>query len=266
MKRAYGFTLVELLVVIAIISILAGIVIPNVPKYINKARATRAFAEIKGIDLALTKMLTDAGRSDFQNGFFDSWPAESFADAVRANGTYETVFYLLLRKGKYADGDGEWPLNVQLNPEVKRKLGDSYMDLGKDPWGNLYHIVPGPFNYPDFINPGNPPAVQFRIYQLDTNSDTAVPGSVTNDLAWNPNGIRTVTDPDDPNLDPFEVGFPAPRKQVQYVWSDGKNRVTNQQFSNTYGADPAEVGLDFIGGGDDINNWDGDTSWLTFYN
>ncbi|HRI89097.1 MAG TPA: prepilin-type N-terminal cleavage/methylation domain-containing protein, partial [Candidatus Hydrogenedentes bacterium] len=66
MKSKLGFTLVELLVVIAIIAILAGIVIPNVPKYINKARATRAQAEIKGIDLALTKMLTDVGRTDFK--------------------------------------------------------------------------------------------------------------------------------------------------------------------------------------------------------
>ncbi len=266
MKRAYGFTLVELLVVIAIISILAGIVIPNVPKYINKARATRAFAEIKGIDLALTKMLTDVGRSDFQNGFFDGWPSENFASAVSAGGTYENVFYLLLRKGKYADADVEWPGGVVLNEEVRRKLGDSYMELGKDPWGNLYHIVPGPFNYPDFIAPGSPPAVQFRIYQTDTNPATAVPGSVTNDTAWNPNGIRDVTDPDDPSGPVFSVGFPAPRKQVQYVWCDGKNRSTNQQFTSTYGADPAEVGLDFIGGGDDINNWDGDQSWLTFYN
>lgn len=259
MKRSYGFTLVELLVVIAIISILAGIVIPNVPKYINKARATRAYAEVKGIDLALTKMLTDAGRSDFQSGFFDAWPAETLTAALD---TYRTTFYLLLRKGKYAPTDPGWNGNVVLNEEVQRRLGDSYMDLGKDPWGNLYNIVPGPFNYPEFINPGDPPRVQFRIYQVDL----SVPGNANYDSSWNPGGIRSVVDPDNPAGGQFEVGFPASRKQVAYVWSDGKNRRSNQQFDQGYAGDPAEVGLDFIGGGDDINNWDGDATWQGFYN
>ena len=109
--------------------------------------------------------------------------------------------------------------------------------------------------------------MQFRIYLLDE-SPTAVPGSVTYDDVWNPGGIRSVTDPDDSSSPPaaFNVGFPAPRKQVQYVWSDGKNRRSNQQFDLGYSSPVAEVGLDFIGGGDDINNWDGDTSWIGFYN
>ena len=89
MKSKSGFTLIELLVVIAIIAILAGIVIPNVPKYINKARATRAYAEIKGVDLALTKMLTDANRSDFKSGFFDAWPYATLDESLD---TYRTVF------------------------------------------------------------------------------------------------------------------------------------------------------------------------------
>ena len=262
MKSKLGFTLVELLVVIAIIAILAGIVIPNVPKYINKARATRAQAEIKGIDLALTKMLTDVGRTDFKSGFFDTWPAETFGFSVEADGTYQNIFYLLLRKGKYADIDPDWVPGVTLNAEVKRKMGDSYMDLGTDPWGNLYFFYPGPFNHPDFQTGSGQFAVPFRIYQPSTN----VPGGATNDSGWNGGGIRTVTDPDDPSAQPFNVGYPASRKQVTYIWSSGKNRRSNQQFDTGYGGDPADVGLDFIGGGDDINNWDGDTSWITFYN
>lgn len=136
MKRAFGFTLVELLVVIAIISILAGIVIPNAPKYINKARATRAYAEIKGIDLALTKMLTDAGRSDFKSGFFNdaTWPAPVGAGqaAVREQAEFVVQHGVLHPEGKYADADTGWPGGIQINEEVRRKLGDTYMELGND--------------------------------------------------------------------------------------------------------------------------------------
>ena len=61
-----GFTLVELLVVIAIIGILASIVVPNVPKFIRKAKYADAVSEIEGIDLALVGILSDTGRSSFK--------------------------------------------------------------------------------------------------------------------------------------------------------------------------------------------------------
>ncbi len=274
MKRNDGFTLIELLVVIAIISILAGIVIPNVPKYINKARATRAYAEIKGVDLALTKMLTDAGRSDFKSGFFDCWPGDvedcglwSQTGKEYVNDQidlYHTVFYLLLRKGKYADSDLDWPGDVVLNEEVRRKLGDSYMDLGRDPWGDLYNFYGGPYtpkhNDDYYIGDGGKILVPFRTYQV-TNS---VPGGISADEI-----TKTVLDPDsDPNSpgSSFDVGYPAPRKSTQFVWSNGKNRRSNQEFNDGYYGPATEVGLDFMGGGDDINNWDGDQSWIGFYN
>ncbi|MCC6793775.1 MAG: hypothetical protein IT366_01555 [Candidatus Hydrogenedentes bacterium] len=38
--------------------------------------------------------------------------------------------YLVLRKGKLSE--------APLKPERRRLLGDSYMDIGKDPWKNLY--------------------------------------------------------------------------------------------------------------------------------
>jgi len=271
MKRSYGFTLVELLVVIAIISILAGIVIPNVPKFINKARATRAHAEIKGIDLALTKMLTDAGRSDFRSGFFSVWPASSgppinesdpqLAVAAQAN-LYSTVFYVLLRKGKYAPDDPSWPGAVQLDPEVQRKLGDQYMDIGNDPWGALYHFYAGPFS-PAVDNDGYYVAggrvlVPFRSYQITDN----VPGGIQPDALT----LSNVDDPDSDTVETLVLGYPAPRKSTHFVWSNGKNRRSNQEFDEGYAGNPADVGMDFIGGGDDINSWDGDQSWMTFYN
>lgn len=55
-----GFTLVELLVVMAIIAILASIVVPNVINYLKRAKATRARADIAGIESGLVKMLTDS--------------------------------------------------------------------------------------------------------------------------------------------------------------------------------------------------------------
>ena len=59
-KRA-GFTLIELLVVIGIIVLLAGIVMPNFMKYIDKAKKVRARADIHSIENALAMYQTDWG-------------------------------------------------------------------------------------------------------------------------------------------------------------------------------------------------------------
>ena len=113
MLRKRGFTLIELLVVIAIISILAAIVVPNVMKYLRKARATKAFSEIKNVELAMTKLLSDADRKSFMqlftpasvNTFFSNnlgnlrgaYPnyaasANSLADFKAAQDMYSVVF------------------------------------------------------------------------------------------------------------------------------------------------------------------------------
>ena len=263
MKRNMGFTLVELLVVIAIIAILAGIVIPNVPKYINKARGVRAFAEVKNIDLSITKMLTDANRTDFANGFFVLDGPNVPANIVAQVEQYSNAFYVLLRKGKYAEQDGQWPAWLALEDDVRRTLSDQYMDISKDPWGSLYNFYPGPFHHPNFITPAGKVQVPFRVYQ----SDTTVPGSgFQDDSGFFPGALRTVTDPDDPAGAQLTIGYAAPRKQIVYVWSNGKNKKSNQYFNDGYNGDPADIGLDFIGGGDDINNWDTGSSWQGFYN
>lgn len=259
MRRDDGFTLVELLVVIAIIAILAGIVIPNVPKYINKARGTRAFAEVKGIDLALTKMLTDANRNDFRSGFFASWPAPG-ADILAARDVYTQAFYVLLRKGKGAESDSYFQSQgITLNPEVRRNLGDSYMDLGKDPWGNLYNFWAGPWSQQvQSMWDGLNGEIPFRIYSVDL----TVPGGPSQNEAI---GVD-ITDRESASGTEFPVGFPASRKQTVYVWSNGANRVSNQWGLGTCGLHYDDFDSDFLGGGDDINNWDNAQSWQGFYN
>jgi prepilin-type N-terminal cleavage/methylation domain-containing protein len=257
MKRESGFTLIELLVVIAIIAILAGIVIPNVPTYINKARGTRAFAEVKNIELAMIKMLTDVNRSDFR-GFFMNPPVDlSFCEA---QAIYQQAFYILLRQGRNAETTSDWGVTgLQLNQEVRRRLGTTYMDLGKDPWGQLYYIYPGPYGVAFGCDASNPcwvdvegtgllTRIPFRIHFVDT----SVPGSAPNDGAG-----ATDSEGD-------RVGLPASRSLSVYVFSSGMNQVPNQGCSPGY--NDSSFGDDFVGGGDDINNWDTDQSWAKFYN
>lgn len=246
MKRQHGFTLVELLVVIAIISILAALVVPRIAAALERAKATRAQAEIRNAELALTKMLTDAGRKDFRSGFFlnYAWPADPFA----ATAVYQNVFYVLLRQGRNAETDADWPGGLQLHPEVQKKLAVNYMDLGQDQWDELYWFFPGPWRSSE--------PIPFRLYQPATN----VPGGPRRDAGTLDAATQGV-DPSD--LDGY-YGYPAPKNKEIYIWSAGGDAIDNQYWVTNGGYDALEPY--YYGGGDDINNWDDEAGWIRFYN
>lgn len=250
MKRQQGFTLVELLVVIAIISILAALVVPRIAAALERAKATRAQAEIRNAELALTKMLTDAGRKDFRSGFFQNWPeatpglssVEALAEALSM---YQEVFYILLRQGRSAEFDPGWPGVVQLHPEVKKKLAVNYMDLGQDQWDELYWFAPGPWRSSE--------PIPFRLYQPAID----VPGGPRRDAGTLDAATQGV-DPSD--LDGY-YGYPAPKNKEIYIWSKGGDTIDNQYWGGYDALEPY-----YYGGGDDINNWDDEAGWIRFYN
>ncbi len=288
MNKRKGFTLVELLVVMAIISILAAILVPNVVRYIARGRATRALGDIKAIELALTKMVTD-GNVQNLNYFFNPDAVRGYLGIqqgaymtsdqfLRAVELYTRVMYALLREGRRVlDGRADSKLGIQysqvLDGDVVMRLGVGYLeDLGFDPWGNLYNIYPGPWN------PRNGPC-PFRIYLL---------GQKELDLPGMKGGgridyltLRGVTDPETGMAFDPGIGFPADGGKFVFIWSNGANMVSGQAIYNPQLArqaldnptftipDPqvwyADQEDDYKGGGDDINNWDQGQSWMRFY-
>lgn len=256
MKRKQGFTLVELLVVVAIITILASIVVPNVADWIGRARMAKGVSEVKSAELALTKMLSDSQKSNF--GQFFS-PALTFANLQDAENFYTNAVYVLLRKGRDASLSG--PNGEVFRDDVRKKLGQTYMDLGKDPWGNLYHFFFGPLKQGVVNNIGLAGStyrqypIPFRIYHVDT----AVPGGPSADG----NTIAA--------SDGTPIGYPAPAKLPMYIYSVGADLISAQAMysENGYAGEGAYredlPDPDNRGGGDDINNWDNAQSWDGFY-
>lgn len=292
-----GFTLVELLVVMAIISLLAAIVVPNVINYIRQGRATRARADISGIESSLVKLLADSGRSNLGQLFNPDQvalalgvtpgnylTANQYLNAVQL---YTNVFYVLLREGRGAGtladavpGANGFTYAQLLNNTVVRKLGTSYINVGFDPWGNLFNIYPGP--WPSANGP-----TPFRKYLAEGGTGGAgaavLPGrgdspdalTLADVAAEADSGLFTDLD----TQETLTIGYPAPRDKVAFVWSNGENLFSGQAIyqggplatqydgaasQNYYDLNSNQEGLQ-LGGGDDINNWDNGASWGRFY-
>ncbi|MCA9445422.1 MAG: prepilin-type N-terminal cleavage/methylation domain-containing protein [Candidatus Omnitrophica bacterium] len=69
--RSYGFTLIELLIVIAIILILIAIALPNFLEAQERARVTRANAQLRTLETAIFSHIMDYGfvYADFNDSF-----------------------------------------------------------------------------------------------------------------------------------------------------------------------------------------------------
>jgi prepilin-type N-terminal cleavage/methylation domain-containing protein len=288
-----GFTLVELLAVIAIIGILAAIVVPNVSKFIARSRFAKAVSEINNAETALVGALSDTGRSGFRefltpgvngrqrwldcisfaiagtaapSGYCDALPSgpewtvpSDSLDAVNAAlGFYQSFFYELLRQGKNSPD-----LRVYMDPEVRQKLGTSYMDMGNDPWGSRYNFWMGPLRGP----------VPLRAYRVLDGVDVDDPSFSTNDTYVFDQGQRTQEQQDLPgqpaeDYTAFQSGFgiaaygyPASRDLPVYIWSSGPNLVNDGHLLLQIGFGVEDSAPAFLGGGDDPNNWDNEAGW-----
>ncbi|MEZ5499651.1 MAG: type II secretion system major pseudopilin GspG [Steroidobacteraceae bacterium] len=105
-RRQVGFTLIEIMVVVVIIGLLAAIIVPNVIGKVDEARVSKAQADLRQIETALTMFRLDTSR----------YP------------TSEQGLKILTK----APADGS----------VRNYRAEGYLPrLPKDPWQNDYHYT-----------------------------------------------------------------------------------------------------------------------------
>lgn len=118
-KRNTGFTLIELLVVLVILGLLAGLVGPQVMKYVGGAKSDTARLQLEDIGAALDLFYLDNSRYPSSNEGLQALSAQP-AGMDNWNGPY-----------------------------LKKK------DVPKDPWGNPYnYAMPGQYGAYDLFSLG----------------------------------------------------------------------------------------------------------------
>lgn len=103
MKSSKGFTLLELLIVVAIIGVISAIAIPNLREALNRARISRAKADLKAISLALEVYRVDYG---FVPYFSQLVPIQDISELSQYVNTAMTDSWGSVYS-YYSDGEGE---------------------------------------------------------------------------------------------------------------------------------------------------------------
>ena len=165
-----------------------------------------------------------------------------------------------------------------------KQLAPFYLnDVEVDPWGNPYLLFPGPWpKNNDPLASAKEPNGNLNIFRIFMPSlysgmpllpgqrpSYAKPDALTINFAPDtpPEQVAEVQDPD--TLEYEVYGYSAPRDMKVFIYSLGKNMVSGQAiYSNSVYSWKSYDGEDRLtwGGGDDINNWDWDQSWMRFYN
>ncbi len=275
-RRLLGFSVsgIGLCLVIALfIAIVGG---RNIREWIQKGHGFPAVSEINNIELALTKVLSDAGRSHLKDLFDPVAFAKTCAwyelqygtDAFEARTVISTrATYALLISGRGAiqpnvqDDDIMTNTRKVLAADVVNELGTSYYpEVGKDPWGNPYQIFAGP--WPEELG-----LVLFRDY-LSHGSQTQLPGDSL--LDSDADALTVSVGGESPST----RGYPSTGFHGFYIWSLGANGVSDQpRYDPTHQYAPparqyyrSDAPDEYLGGGDDINNWDRNQTFMSFYN
>jgi hypothetical protein len=222
-----GFSKLSLLFMVLAAFIVLYIV-QAVPYWIYFSKAPKSLTEIKGAELALTKLMKGAHVESLLDLFID--PAALIKPTTQVTIEVQTAAcYDLLQYGKNA--------KTGLKPEMRSRLGSTYMDLPKDFWMQPYRFYFGPLS-------GSVNTYIFRCYRGE---------NYVYDLATYEaeNKVTRGNPKPDPDTPPAK-GYPCPGDLPVYIFSCGADRQPNQL---PWGGN----------GGDDINNWDSYAGWSAFY-
>ena len=144
-----GFTLMELMVVVAIIVLLAGIILPNYVKRVEKAKMVRAEMDIANLETAIAMYANDMG------GYFGNLTGD--ISPVNTGLVY----------GPQDSSQDRWR-----GPYIK--------GISKDPWGNDYRF------YSKGHTPPHPPEVvppttlNYYIFSKGKDKQEGTPDDINN--------------------------------------------------------------------------------------